>query len=342
MEPVTMALMGASLGSSLMGMFGGDDGSEYLDRAMQELIKVKIPNPYEQQLALERFRSAGELTPELERSIKADPSSFEKIVQKQKYAQAQDRALSQLQSLGEQGGMNLSDKADLQEQMIANATKDRGNRDAITDEMARRGQLGSGMSLQAQLQGQQASGDRDAQMRLRTLADARDRSLKAIAGAGDLAGQMGQQDYQRQSDLASARDRINQFNTQNAQNVMQRNVASRNAAQGANLEAKQNMMNANTEMANREQQYNKELIQKRFENQMSQAQAKANVYSGQAQSAQNAGQRRQQMWGAIGSGLGQLGSATQSQSNWDKWFDKVKDKPDVMGGWGSGPGKVYV
>lgn len=323
-------LLGAgSLISSLIGMFGGDNGArQYADKAIQELIKVNIPDPAQQQLALERYRSAGELDPKLEQAIKADPSAFEQVIKNQKYAQAQDRALGQLQSLGEEGGLSLSDKADLQEQMIANANKDKANRDAIADDMARRGQLGSGMALQAQLGGAQAAGDRDAQMRLRALGGAQDRALQAIQGAGDLAGKMQGQDFDRQSAVASARDRINQFNTQNAQSVQQRNVGAQNAAQAQNLQNRQTLMNANSDLANREQQYNKELYQRQFDNQMQKAGSMAGVYGNAANQAQGQASQQRQAWGALGSSLGQMGSSMQQQKNWSDWLENAKKKKE--------------
>lgn len=319
-------LYGASALSSLAGLFGGDDSEKWINKAVEEIIRVKVPDPERQRLELERFRSAGELSPELEEAIAADPSAFEDIVKNTKYSQAQERALSQLQTLGEEGGMSLSDKADLQEQLIANANQDRANRDAITDEFARRGTLGSGMALQAQMAGAQSAGDRDAASRLRVLGNAQDRALESIMGAGELAGNLSDQDYRQQSDLATARDRINAFNTENARDVQSRNVGMRNAAQASNLESKQNLMNANTELGNREQQYNKELIQQQFDNRMRQAEAKANAYTSKAQNASNQAARRSQAFGAVGSGLGQLGSTLQNQANWDKWYETAKSK----------------
>ena len=322
-------LQGGSILSSLFGIFGGDDkAQQYADKAIQELIKVNIPDPAAQKIAYERYRSAGELSPELEHAIKADPSAFEQIVQNQKYSQAQDRALGQLQSLGEEGGLSLSDKAALQEQLITNANKDKANRDAIADDMARRGQLGSGMALQAQLGGAQAAGDRDAMARLKALGGAQDRALQAIQGAGDLAGKLQSQDYQRQSDVASARDRINQFNTQNAQSVQQRNVAARNNAAQTNLENQQRLMNANTDMGNDEQKYNKSLIQQNFDNQMKKAGAMAGVYGNAANQAQGQAAQQRQSWGAIGSSLGQMGSSIQQQKNWSDWLENAKKKKE--------------
>lgn len=321
MDPASLALILGG-GTSIASLFGsGGDQQQYIDQAIQELIKVKIPDPKQQELALQQYKLAGTLSPELEHAIKQDPSAFQDIVKNQQYSQAQGKALQQLQSLGEEGGLSLSDKADLQTQMIANANKDKANRDAITDDFARRGQLGSGMALQAQLQGSQAAGDRDAQMRLQTLGSARDRALQAIQGAGDLAGHLQDQDYRMQSDAASAKDRINQFNTQNAQGVQQRNVAARNDAAQANLNAKQNLMNSNVDIANKQQQYNRELYQKQFDNQLGLATAKANQYTGAGKaSADAAAENRKAMAGA-GSGIAQAGL---TYADWYKKNNKEK------------------
>ena len=332
MDPLTIGMIGASVLPSLIGMFQGDDSEKYIQQAIAELIKVKIPDPEQQKLALQRYQMTGELDPKLESAIQQDPSAFEQVVQNQKYTQAQDRALGQLQSLGEEGGLSLSDKADLQQQLMESGNKDKANRDAITDDMARRGQLGSGMALQAQIGGAQAAGDRNAMARLSALGSAQDRALQSIMGAGDLAGKMSEQDYGRQSDLASARDRINMFNTQNAQSVQQRNVASQNAAQQYNLDRRQDIANRNTHLSHDEQRYNKELYQRQFDNQMQKSGAMANAYTGAANQSQQAGNQKRQSYGAIGSGIGQLGGAIQNQNNWDSWLESIKQKKPKIAG----------
>lgn len=317
-------------GSSIAGMVQQANAQgasrDQINQAIQEFIKISVPDPEQQKLELQHYQSTGSFSPQLEHSIKQDPSAFEGIVKNQQYSQAQDRALGQLQSLGEEGGLSLSDKADLQGELLTSANKDRANRDAITDDYARRGQLGSGMELQAQLSGNQAAGDRDAMARLQTLGSARDRALAAISGSGDLAGKLQGQDYQMKSDQAAARDRINQFNTQNAQSVQQRNVAADNAGQMYNLDRSQAISNANTDMANKEQQYNKELVQKNYENQMQKAGAIGNLKTGQATNIDKAGATTAQQYGAIGSAAGQTGTAIQGQNNWDAWLDATKKK----------------
>lgn len=320
--------VGGGIIGGLAGLFSGgdDDSQKYIDQAIAELIKVHVPDPEQQKIQLERYYSTGSLSPELEQAISSDPSAYEQIVLNTRYQQASDRALQQMQTLGEEGGLSLSDKAQLQEQLLTSANKDRANRDAITDEYARRGQLGSGMALQAQLQGAQASGDRDAMARLSALGGAQDRALQAIMGAGELGGKLGEQDYRRQADLAQARDRINMFNTQNAQNVRQRNVAAKNAAQEWNLQNNQSIANKNVDLGNQEEVHNKGLEQQRFQNDLSLAQAKANTYTGAANNAGQAAQRSDQQFGGFLSAAGQLGSGIAADNRWKEFMEKWGNK----------------
>jgi hypothetical protein len=313
-----------SAGTSIAGMIqqakANGAAQDDIDKAVQNFIAISVPDPEQQKIELQKYQSTGDLSPQLESAIKQDPSSYEKIVKNQQYGSAQDKALSQLQSLGENGGLSLSDKANIQSQTIANASKDKGNRDAITDEMARRGQSGSGLALQAQLSGAQSAGDRDAQMRLQTLGTAQDRALQSIQGAGSLATQLQGQDYQRQADLASANDKINQFNTTNAQNVQQRNAAANNAAATYNLDKSQNLSNANTQLSNQEQTYNKGLTQQNYEDQLQKAGAISNASTGQATNLEKNGATTASQYGAVGSAIGEGGAAVQDQNNWDTWL----------------------
>ena len=145
-------------------------------------------------------------------------------------------------------------------------------------------------------------------------------------GAGDLAGKLQSQDYDRQSELAQARDRINMFNTQNAQGVQSRNVAAQNRAGEMNWQYNQDIANRNVDMANKEQQFNKGLQQQKFENEMQKANAKAGVYGSAAGGARQDGAQRRQAFGALGAGIGQMGSTIQADNNWNEWLETAKKK----------------
>lgn len=306
------------------------------DKALQEFLSINIPDPKAQEVALKRFVEEGTLTPQFEAAIKQQPSEFNHIVANQAQKSAQNRALGELENIGYSGGLRLQDKAAQQDAMLQGQVRDRGARQAILDNMNQRGQGGSGFALQAQLQGQQAAGDREANTGLRTAAAAQDRALQSIIGSGDLATKYRGQDFQEQSARAQANDAINHFNTQNMQGVQHSNVGIGNRAQEMNLAAKQGISNQNVGIANKEQQYNKSLLQQQFDNQMNLANSKSNAYLGMGQTEAQRGKTTANMWSNVGSAAGggaaaygsyldkqppaeEDGYGPQRQADTDKW-----------------------
>jgi hypothetical protein len=319
---------GLSLASGVGNYFANKDAQERAsmlqDKAFQEFLSLHIPDPKDQELILERFVLTGEMDPKLEQAIKQEPSAFESIVENHEAKQAQLRALGELEDIGYSGGLRLQDKAAIQDAMLEGQVKDRGNRMAITDEMARRGQGGSGFEFQSQLAAQQSGADRDAKNRLSVAAQAQDRALQSIMQAGELGGQIGNQDFQRQSAIASAKDKINQFNTSNLQDVQQRNTTALNSAQAANLAAKQKVADNNVNLANQEQEHNKELLQQQYDNQLKLAQSKSNALTGQAQTALDSGKNLGNLYSNIGSAGAGVANAYANQNYWDNYFSKQK------------------
>lgn len=317
---------GALVGSYLANKSASDRAADLQDQAFREFVNVAIPDPQAQRVALERYVLQGELVPELQQAIKQNPSEFEKIVVIQSQKAAQNRALRQLEQAGFEGGLGLQDKAALQEATLRNQMKDRAERGAILDEASRRGQLGSGTMLQAQLQGQQASGDRAATSALSVAAAARERALRAIEGAGNLATNYRTQDFQEQAAKARAQDEINAFNARNLQSVMNANVAAKNRAQEMNLANRQDVANRNVGVSNQEQQYNKEIPQRNFENQMNLARSKAGIYSNKGNIAMEQGKNMSNTIGNIGQGALGMYAAGQSGKYDSDYEDYLKKK----------------
>ncbi len=320
---------GSLLASYLANKSAADRENDLNDAAFREFLSIHIPDPEKQKLALQRYVSEGELTPELEQAIKQNESEFSKIVVDQNNKSAQARSLAALEDIGNQGGMTLTDKANLQKLMMKGQVDDRAQRLAISDQMARRGQAGSGFDLQARLAAQQASGDRNSMAALSVAGDARDRALKAIMGSGELATKYRGQDFEEQAARAKAQDAINEFNARNLQNVMNQNVALRNRAQEMNLKNKRDISNENVELGNKEQQYNRSLAQQQFENQMNLAKSKAGQYNNQAGAAQRQGQAMSNMFGRVGSGAMSLYGAYGSGGQ-DETQDQLKKRKFSM------------
>lgn len=313
---------GAGLAGHLANMSAQDRAALLQEKGVQEWLKVNIPDPEMQKLALQKFVSSGELIPQLEGPIKATESKLSEISQDPRLKEARLRALGSLEQQG-YGGEDIQDQAAQEKALIESGAANRGHQQAIVSDLGRRGQLGGGLELQARLDQQQADQDRLASQSLDLESQRRMRALNAIAGAGNLAGDIQQQDYGMAKDKASAADAINLFNTKNLQDVQQRNVASQNDAQRYNLDKSQDLSNKNTAMSNFEQQYNKELNQQQFENEAKKAAGVSGQYGQQAAGQMAAGQSAAQMWGGIASGIGNVayGASKLAQDNdKNKWL----------------------
>lgn len=307
-DPFSIAGIGANL---LGGIFGNSAASkerraaeQARARALAEYAGIQLPTVADQQLALQQYQLTGELTPEMEQAINLGPSAYEDIQTDPRLAQAQMQALSTLQELGT-SGLTSADKADLEQIRRQTANEETARRQQILQNMAARGVGGSGVELAAQLSSSQAAANRASQEAGDLAKLAMQRKLEALTQSGNLGGQIRQQQFGEQEAIARARDVQNQFNTQNAIARQQRNIGAQNQAQQTNLAARQNISEKNTGLSNEQQQYNKNLLQQQFQNQMQLAGAKSGALLGQAQAYQQAAADTANRYAGIGSALGQ-------------------------------------
>jgi hypothetical protein len=303
MDPLTASLaVGAvsGIGSYIANQSANDRAKALQDKSFQQWIALNVPDPAEQKVVLDKFVSQGTLDPKLQSAIAQNPSEFENIVTNATHKTAQNRALSELENVGYEGGLRLQDKAALQEAQMQGQQQDRAARDNIGAEMARRGTSDSGFNVAARLQGQQASGDRNAVNSMKVAAGAQDRALQAIMGAGTLGTQYRTQEFGEQAQKAGAADRIAQFNTANLRDVNAANIGAQNQAQATNLSNAQQLANQNTSLANQQQMYNKGLAQQQFENQAKKTAGMTGQYGQQAGLAQQQGQQTANLIGSIG------------------------------------------
>lgn len=121
-------------------------------------------------------------------------------------------ALDQIINEARQGGLGVQDKAALAQAQRATNQNERGQRDAILMEMARRGMGGSGQELAAQLSAQQGGAERLSAHGTAVGGMAADRRLKLLGASGEMAGRMRGQDYSERSSRAAALDQIAKFN----------------------------------------------------------------------------------------------------------------------------------
>ncbi len=317
MLPLLAIGLGTGIGNYLAQSSANDRAAMIQNQQFQEWLKLHVPDPEEQKIVLQKFVNQGELDPTLQKAISADPSQFEKITTNAQYTAAQDRALQELSDMGYSGGLRLQDKAALQDAMLDTQTRERANRQAIGDEYARRGMSGSGFELAARLQGQQGAADRQSENALKIAAQAQDRALQSIMGAGEMAGKLQGQDFSQQAQKASAMDAINRFNTQNMRDVNAANVGLMNHAQEYNLGQRQRISDQNTQVANQQEQYNKGLSQQNYENQLKRLQGMQGTANARSGLEQQQGQ-------LAGNTIGGFGQGMSNYFMLDKYFGNRK------------------
>lgn len=321
----------AGLGSSIIGASQASASREealrLINESVNDLKAVGIPDEDAMRISLEKYKSQGVLTPELEQDIMQGRSEMEGISTDPRLKDAQMSALDELRRVGEGGGMRLTDKANLESTLSDIDQQERGSREAILADKAQRGPVTGGDALAAQLLNQQGAAQRKREEGLRVAGNAEDAALQAILQSGQLAGSMQGQEFSQKADVAKAQDLINQMNTEAQRGVQERNIQSKNAAAATNLQQKQNLANSNVDLTNAQEQYNKSLGQKRYDMELGKATALANARGGQASMINQGGKDDAAMYGKIGGGVAQLG-----QSYWDKQASaEERDKDRAAG-----------
>lgn len=312
--PVTAALVvgGVSAGSNILGGVLGqqaaaanrDAAQQAMANAQAQFAGINVPDVASQQLNLEQLVQQGTLSPEMAQAIQQQGTGLANIQTDPKLAQAQMQALATMQKMG-QTGLTPQDMAALNASRRAVAGDVQAQQGQILQNMAARGMGGGGSELAARLQASQSAADRGAQQSDQIMAQAQNRMLNAVSQAGQLGTQIRGQQYGELANAAQAQDAINRFNSQNAMATQMANIQAANQAQAANLAAKQQIANANVAQNNAQQQYNKQLLQQRFGNQMSLASGRAGIAQNAAGFYNQMGNQQAQGMANIGSGIGQ-------------------------------------
>lgn len=279
------------------------------NEAVNAYLNVLVPNPEDQKLLLQQYQVTGKMDPRLAKAFQQAQTHLSSITTDPALKQAQMSALNSLENTAQNGGHNLAQDAQFnQNQQQVNA-ENAGRQGAILQQYAMRG-MGQpgGLSLAAQeMNNQNMTGQRN-QSSMQAAAQAQQNALASLQGAGNMAGQQQQNEFNQKAQIGHAQDAINQFNTQMNQGVENANVNAQNQAQQYNLNNAQNTANQNTQLNNYQQQYNKQLLQNQFQNNMQKAQGVAAGRQGQAGLYAQQGQQAGNMWGNIGQGLVKAGA----------------------------------
>lgn len=165
-------------------------------------------------------------------------SGFDAIQVDPRLKQAQMGALQRLQQYSETP-LTEQDKLALYDTRMQVAGDEQARQKSILQDMAQRGQAGSGNELAARLLSSQQATNRAARAGMNVASEAQQRALQAMTQAGGLAGNIRTQDYGQQADAARARDSINEFNARQRSAANLSNVENQRAVQAANLAARQ-------------------------------------------------------------------------------------------------------
>jgi hypothetical protein len=308
---------GAAAGGIASGIMGsrqvrrGQRAAEQaMAQALAELRGVRLPELSDMELDLILPQLMGEFTPEQLQSLDLGPSAMDQMSIDPTIKLQQLQALSRMGEMSE-GGLTEGDMAAARDIQRGVSQSNQARQEALLQNMAQRGVLGSGMELAARMGANQQAADAQSRASDQLLQQAQQRALQALSQTGQMAGQIRGQDFGEQAQIAAARDAINRFNVQNQQGVMAQNVADRNRAQQMNLAERQRIADAGTNIQNQQQMHNRGLHQQQFQNQMQQAQGIASALTRQGQTIQQGANQQAQIIGNTGAGLakGMLGLA---------------------------------
>jgi hypothetical protein len=147
-----------------------------------------------------------------------------------------------------QDGMSAIDKARLAEVQNQINQQNRGNQEAIIQNMAQRGLAGSGSELAARLNSQQGGAQAGYLAGTDIAGQAAQRAYDALQSQGAYASQLQGQQYGQMSNAAQASDMINRYNNEMS-----------NQAKITDYQNRQNISNMNTAATNQVAQQNTEL-----------------------------------------------------------------------------------
>lgn len=207
------------------------------------------------------------------------PSAFDQIRGTPEFKAAQLNSLDKMSEIEAGGGFNAEDNANINRVRNGAAQADSSRQASILENMQARGIAGGGSELAARLASNQNASNMENQAGLDVAASKRKRYFDAVRERAGMAGQMRNQEFGEQSDIARAKDARDVFNY------------------GARRDATQ---------------YNNSLEQQQFGNRTNLADRRYSVARDRANALRGQGQREGQViagvGGAIGGGLSTFGA----------------------------------
>lgn len=279
-------------------MFGLDTnaGSSELDAAIQQLKALGVPNASQLTLPeLQKYVIAGVLTPTQYQAISENPDAY-----KDAFAGAQDTtgrtaqqsALQQLGTVVQNGGSSPINQANLDNNINQTNQAMQAARSGITNDAQQRGVSGGGLEFISKLMNEQSSADTANRGAVQAGANNAQLALQALSQQGSLGGQIQGQSDSNANAQAQAAAQIAQYNSQLQSAANQYNTNAANQAQATNMAQAQSTGDLNTQNANLRTQYNAQIPQQMFQDNLQKANALTSAYGAKAGlESQQAGQQ---------------------------------------------------
>lgn len=296
---------------SLLDDLTGSKSSEASDYEKQALAALQgVQTPTTQQLSLpelEKYAAAQQMTPAQTQAFLQANNALSTENTPQTGTDAQIAALNQLSGVANAGANGTPvEQAQIAQALQQSNQNLAGQRGAIDQASQARG-VAPGL-LQAALAQQNAGQDAQNanQAALQAQSGAYQTALNAMAqGANVGQGLQGQQNTQANT-VAQAQNAMQQFNAANQQSAAGQNAGYQQAANATNTAANNAVSQANTGLANTRTQYNAQVPQTVYQDQLGKAQGVAGAAQNAANTATDQGQQNA---GLLGGLLGAVGTA---------------------------------
>lgn len=289
---------------SLLDTFTGgksDEATDAYKRAEQYYADINTPTIEQLTLPqLQQYVEAGLMTPAEAQSYLQGSNAYNNENIDQAGTAAQKTSLGQLQQIAGSGDMGTPQEQAMVEKSLQQArTADAGARGSIEQGMAARGTPYA--LIQGALEGQ-ATGQ-DAQQAHNDAVNAAGNAyankmvaMTSAAGVGsNLQGQMNNQ----ANTVAGAQNAMQQFNAANQQQAGQFNAANKQEANAMNAQNRQQISNNNVGNVNARTQYNANLPETVFNNQMQKAGGMAGAATNYGNIEQQQGKQNAGIWSGL-------------------------------------------
>jgi hypothetical protein len=304
---------GAVIGGGI-GLLGGissgkkkSKSEQMMEQIYAQYANLQIPETEKLRLALEQYQVQGTLDPSLEMPEQlGTQDNLENIQLDPRLEQARMQQLETLAKLGETS-FTPSEQAQLNSMKRDVEADNQSRLKAMLQQQDMRGVGSSDAALASRMLESQSAANRQAEQTDNQAAMAFERALAAKSAAANVAQGIQGDEYNRESALANALNQREMVNMSQRSGAGQRNIDRFNDAQKTNLNNQQQVNMANTNLRNDQQAYNKNLEQRRYDNELKRLQGMQGINvvgAGEVGNQERAasGQR----WASTGSGISNM------------------------------------